>query len=81
MGTMTINVDNKIEEEFRETVKYEKGVGKGKLGEAISEALEKWIFEVKQKEIAKRQIELMEHGFHMGKIGKWTREELHDRTS
>ena len=80
MGTITINVDDETEESFRKAVRHEKGVGKGKLGEAVKEALDIWVYEKKQREIAERQIKLMEKGFNMGKIGKWTREELHDRS-
>lgn len=79
MGTITVNVKDDTEEEFRNTVKDEKGTGKGKLGKAIDEALRKWVEEKKQKAIARKLIELSEKGFNMGKIKIKSRAELYDR--
>lgn len=80
MGTITINVDDKIETKFRETVKEIVGTGKGKLGSAINEAMQKWIHEKRQDEIAQRQIKLLEKGFEMGSLNYKHRGELHDRS-
>lgn len=79
MGTITINVKEGIEHEFRETVKQDKGLGKGKLGEAITEAMQKWIEEKRQKMIAKEMLSLMKNGFSMGKLKFRSRDELYDR--
>jgi len=78
MGTITINISDETEEFFRTTVKEEVGEGKGKLGEAVDEALKKWAYEKKQQEIADEMIALMKKGFNLGKITA-TREELHER--
>ncbi len=78
MGTMTVNVDDEMEQKFRETVAKEKGVGKGKLGSAVQEAFDLWVQEKEQNIIAQRQLQLMEKGFRMGKY-KFDREELHER--
>lgn len=59
MGTITINIDNDIEQRFRDVVKKEKGEGKGKLGSAVQEALTQWIDQKQQRSIAQRQIALM----------------------
>jgi hypothetical protein len=79
MGTITVNIDNDTEKTFREVVKEEYGVGKGKLGGAIQEALGLWIKEKNEEDIAKRQMDLMKKGFNMGKY-KFDRDELHDRS-
>ena len=80
MGTMTVNVRDETEKEFRETVKRELGEGKGKLGSAVDEAMLKWNIEKNQKDIAARQIALMEKGLYsVGKGWKFNREELYDR--
>jgi hypothetical protein len=39
MGTITINIDNNTEGNFREVVKQEYGIGKSKLSKAVSEAV------------------------------------------
>lgn len=79
MGTITVNVDDKTEKKFREAVKEKKGIGKGKLGSAISEAMNQWIKLNSDDEIAKRQIALMERGFDLGGITVKHRSELYER--
>lgn len=79
MGTITINVDNETESIFREAAKDEYGLGKGKLGRAVSEALELWIEEKKQVQIKKRQLELIKKGFNLGKRDFKSRDDLYDR--
>ena len=80
MATITINVDDQTESLFRDVVKEELGGEKGKLGQAVTEALQLWISQKKQEEIAQRQLGLMKKGF---KLGKWkiNRDELHERTN
>jgi len=79
MGTITINVDDSVEKEFRDTVREEKGNGKGKLGNAVEEALVGWISEKKQKEIAERQLGLLKKGAYSLKGWKFNRDEIYDR--
>jgi hypothetical protein len=78
MGTITINVEDNIEQQFRDTVKEQVGMGKGKLGGAVEEALNLWISKKSEEDIAKRQLALMTKGFNMGKY-KFDRDELHER--
>lgn len=78
MGTITINLNDGLEQSFRETVREELGVGKGKLGTAVQQALTAWIKEKKHYEISQRQIQLMKKGFKLGKY-TFNRDELHDR--
>ncbi len=78
--TMTINADKEIEKDFREMVEKEKGIGKGKLGEAINEALRKWTAERQQKEIAERMKKMGEKGMYkLPKGWKFNREEAYER--
>lgn len=81
MGTITVNVDDKTERRFRETVKREVGVGKGILGKAITEALNTWVEEKEQKEIAERMLKLLDKGFDLGGKLYKDRSELHERGS
>ena len=80
MATITVNISDETGEQFREVVKQEYGTGKGKLGSAIQEALDAWVRNKKNQEISQRQLHLMEKGFFFGK-GKYTRDELHDRSN
>lgn len=79
MGTITVNVDDKTETRFRETVKEVIGTGKGRLGKAISEAMDQWIKFNSDKEIAKRQLALLKKGFDLGGSTVKHRSELHER--
>ena len=79
MATITISVKDDIDKEFRETVKKKLGQGKGVLGKAVEEAMEKWVHEQKQKEIAKRAMEMMNKGLYSLKRYKFNRDEIYDR--
>lgn len=76
---MTISIKDEVANELRQTVKNELGSGKGALGKAIEEAVNKWIEEKKQKEIAKRAMEMMNKGLYSLKGWKFNRDELYDR--
>ena len=79
MKTITINVSEEVDREFRGLVDRELGVGKGKLGEAIEESLKLWIKLKKEEEISRRQLELLRRGFDFGEY-EVDRDELHKRT-
>ena len=79
MAVMTISIKDEVANELRQTVKTELGEGKGALGKAIEEAVQKWLEEKKQKEIAKRAIEMMNKGLYSLKGWKFNRDELYDR--
>lgn len=51
MGKINISLEDDLEQRFRKAVYESKGVKKGELSEAISEALEDWI--KKQKSVKK----------------------------
>ena len=80
MATITINIQDTVAQRFRKTVRQERGEGKGILGKAVEEALDHWLKNKEQEEIAQRQIQLLKSGgFHTGKIKKYSRDELYDR--
>ena len=78
MATITLNVNNEVNEEFRKVVRTRFGEGKGKLGKAIEEAINIWIYEQKQKDITQRQIKIMKEGVWSLKHYKFNREELYE---
>ena len=79
MATITINVNDEVAKRFRDMVKHESGEGKGVIGKTVEEALELWIKEKEQQDIAQRQMALMKKGFKLGKILYKSRGELYDR--
>ena len=80
MGTITVNINNAIEQEFRNVVKQKIGEGKGTLGKALSEAMKNWVEAQQQKQIVEEMTLLLRKGFDLGKV-KYKREELYDRVS
>lgn len=79
MGTITINVKDNIEKDFRKTVRKKLGQGKGVLGRAVEDAIKKWVEEEKQIKIVERQMKLMEKGLYSLKGWKFNREGIYDR--
>lgn len=79
MGTITVNINDLAEKEFRKTVKENFGKDKGKLGKALTEAIEMWTRQYSHEEIGKRQIALMKKGFELGGFAASSRDELHER--
>ncbi len=78
MVTITLNVNNEINNEFRQIVKSKFGEGKGILGKAIEDAIKKWIYEQKQKEITERQLEIGRNGTWSRKGYKFNRDEIYE---
>lgn len=79
MTTLTINVDTETEQQFRKTAEKEYKGKKGYLGDAISEAMKKWLEERRQQKIAAEALADLRKGWKFGKILYKTREELHAR--
>lgn len=75
MGVVTVTIDDEVEERFREKLD-EMNNGKGAMGEAVSEALEKWI---RENNSNKRKWEkIAEEGLELG--GKdFDRDEANER--
>jgi len=79
MTTITLNVNNELNNEFRQVVKSKFGEGKGILGKAIEDAIKKWINEQKQIEISNKQILLLREGAWSNKGYKFNREEIYEK--
>lgn len=79
MGTITIKVNDEVEKKFREVVRANYPGKKGDLGKAVTEALQKWIEEKKQKELAKKERGVLRKGFDLGKLQYKRRVELYER--
>ncbi|MCX9073984.1 MAG: hypothetical protein OIN88_04910 [Candidatus Methanoperedens sp.] len=79
MGTITVNVKDDVEKEFRELVSSAHGTRKGDLGRALTEAMRKWVFEKRQEKIAQEALKLLEQRFNFGKRLYKHRNELHER--
>ena len=43
MGRLDLNIDDKLEKQFRAAVYHKKGMKKGNLTSAVEEAIEDWI--------------------------------------
>jgi predicted transcriptional regulator len=81
MGTMTISVDDDVEKKFRTRAKKIYGERKGALGQAVREAMDLWVAEKDQQEIARSALALMETGHDLGTRKYRTRDDLHDRSA
>lgn len=79
MTTITISVNEDVEQEFREHAKEKYNGKKGYLGDAITEAMQKWLEDHKSREVAARAEALLNKGFHFGKLLYKDRAELHER--
>ncbi len=79
MGTITVNVKDDVEKEFRKLVRGVHGARKGELGKALTEAMQKWVYEKKQEKIAQEGLKLLELKFNFGKRLYRDRNELHER--
>ncbi len=79
MGTITVNVKDEVEKEFRKLVRSIHGARKGELGKALTEAMKKWVYEKKQEKTAQEALKLLELKFNFGKRLYRDRDELHER--
>lgn len=79
MATITVNIRDEVNEEFRKTVEEKLGRGKGVLGKAIEEAMQKWAKEKKTEEYVKEALALMKKGLYkVGKNYTFKREEAYE---
>ena len=80
MATITINVKDEVNLEFREAVEKKLGRGKGILGKAIGEAMQKWVQENETKNYVKESLALMEKGIYkVGRNYTFRREEAYEK--
>jgi len=79
MGTMTVNIGDDTEQWFRAAVKEKLGEGKGKLGQAVDEALQKWAEDKETDKYVQEAIGLMKKGLYkLPKGYKFIREEAYE---
>lgn len=75
--TITINVEEEVENEFRKEAGRKYGKKKGYLGKAVTEALMEWTNK-RNADIENEVRQLLKEGIK-GKKWKFNREELYDR--
>ena len=75
--TITINVEEEVESEFRKRASKKYGKRKGYLGKAFTEAMKEWSRK-KDADLEGQFLELLEGGIKM-KRWKFNREGLHER--
>ena len=75
--TITVNLDEAIEKEFKEKARLKYGKKKGSLAKAMNEALEEWL-KSDSKNTLEENLKLLESGIEMKKW-KFNREDLHER--
>lgn len=79
MATITISVKDEVNKEFRETVRRKFGEGKGVLGKAVEDAMQKWMEDEEQRKIAEELRNMMDRGLFSLKGWKFNRDEIYDR--
>ena len=79
MGIITISISDEAENKLRETAKKKLGEGKGVLGKAVEEAVNKWADDEEQQRIAAELKAMMDKGLYSLKGWKFNRDEIYDR--
>ena len=79
MGTITVNVKDDVEKDFRKLVRSVHGSRKGDLGKALNEVMQKWVYEKRQEKIAQEALKLLELKFNFGKRLYRDRDKLYER--
>lgn len=77
--TITISVQEDVEERFRRLAGATYGRHKGYLGKAVTDAMDIWIERKEKSDVNARALKMLEKGFKMGKITWKNRDELHER--
>ena len=75
--TITVNINEKIENEFREKAALKYGKRKGYLGKAMTEAMDQWMRNL-DSDIEAQSLKMLKEGIKMKKW-KFKREELYER--
>ena len=75
--TITVNVEEEVENEFRKQASRRYGKRKGYLGRALTEAMREWSKKAEDDVVAE-SLKLLESGIKMKKW-KFNREELYER--
>jgi hypothetical protein len=77
--TITVNVREDVEKRFRRVAASKHGKRKGYLGQALTEAMEKWVEEAEGGNPVARTVKLLDEGIDLGGVKYTRREELHER--
>lgn len=78
MGTITVVVEDEVEEKFRERAMQKFGKRKGCLGKAVTQAMSNWA-ESEGDNATEETLKMLKEGFDMGRLKFKSREELHER--
>jgi predicted transcriptional regulator len=77
--TITVNVEEDVEEKFRKLASVTYGRRKGYLGKALTEAMREWERKKAETDVNARALKMLEKGFNLGGITYKKRAELHER--
>ena len=75
--TITVNLNEEVENEFRKKAALKYGKRKGYLGKAITEAMDQWIRSL-DSDVEAQSLKMLKEGIKMKKW-KFKREELYER--
>jgi hypothetical protein len=82
MATMTINISEETAKRFREAVATEYGTGKGALGKAVGEALNKWAERMNTEKARENALKILNKGFDLkGAASRFNRTRLYDEVT
>jgi glutaminase len=76
--TITVNVEEETEHEFREEAGRKFGRRKGYLGKAVTEAMRTWTRQ-NSADLETQALLLLEKGINAKRKWKFNRDELHER--
>ena len=77
--TITVSVQEDVEERFRRLAGATYGKHKGYLGKAVTEAMSTWVERKGESDVVAKSLKLLETGIKMGKFKFKSRDELHER--
>ena len=75
--TITVNLSEEVENEFRKKAALKYGKRKGHLGKAMTEAIDQWMRTL-DYDIETQSIKMLKEGIRMKKW-KFRRDDLHER--
>lgn len=75
--TITVNVEEEVDNEFRKQASLKYGKRKGYLGKALTEAMKEWVRK-RDADIDAKALKLLKEGIKMKKW-QFNREELYER--
>jgi|ACXL01.1.fsa_nt_gi hypothetical protein len=75
--TITVNLNEEVENEFRKKAALKYGKRKGYLGKAITEAMDQWIRSL-DSDVEAQSLKMLKEGIKMKKW-KFKREDLYER--